>query len=85
VTMIAAVIVIPPVTARLLTRGFGRMMALSTALGAACGGVGVYASYYADVSSGPAVVLTAATVFVAAYAWTGLRARRRARGGSLPS
>ncbi|MEK9658411.1 MAG: metal ABC transporter permease [Chloroflexota bacterium] len=85
VTMIAAVIVIPPVTARMLTRGFGRMMALSTVLGAACGGVGVYASYYADVSSGPAVVLTAAAMFVAAYVWTGRRVQRRTGGGSLPS
>jgi ABC-type Mn2+/Zn2+ transport system permease subunit len=82
VTMIAAVIVIPPVTARLLTHGFGRMMALSTVLGAACGGVGVYASYYADVSSGPAVVLTAAVAFVLAYVWSGVRGRIRtgARG-----
>ncbi len=37
VTLIAAAIVIPPTTARLLTDAFGRMLTLSTLIGAACG------------------------------------------------
>jgi ABC-type Mn2+/Zn2+ transport system permease subunit len=76
VTLIAATLVIPPVIARLLTDSFHRMLWLSTAIGAACGFVGVYLSYYLDWSSGASVVLTGAVVFVLAYGWSALRGRR---------
>ena len=84
VTMIAAAIVIPPVSARLLTDDFSRMLALSVAIGAFCGLGGLYASFYVDVSSGASVVLFSAAVFVSALAYTSLRrhisaARRRRR------
>jgi len=65
VTMLAAAIVIPPVIARQLTDSFGRMMVISTVTGAACGFAGVYISYYADISSGAAVVLLSAALFAA--------------------
>jgi ABC-type Mn2+/Zn2+ transport system permease subunit len=76
VTLIAAAIVIPPVIARLLTDSFGRMLWISVAVGAACGFVGVYASYHLDWSSGGSVVLTATALFVLAYAWSAARRRR---------
>ena len=84
VTMIAAAIVIPPVSARLLTDDFSRMLALSVAIGAFCGLGGLYASFYVDVSSGASVVLFSAAVFVIALAYTSIRrnigaARRRRR------
>ena len=60
VTMIAAMLVIPPVIARLLTDSFHRMLWISVVTGAVCGFVGVYLSYYLDWPSGPTVVLTAA-------------------------
>ena len=75
VTMIAAAIVIPPVTARLLTNDFGKMMALSVVIGAFCGLGGLYASFYVDVSSGPSVVLFSAGVFTLALAYSSLRER----------
>ena len=75
VTMIAAAIVIPPVTARLLTNDFGRMMALSVGIGAFCGLGGLYSSFYVDVSSGPSVVLFSAGVFMIALAFSTLRER----------
>ena len=75
VTMIAAAIVIPPVSARLLTGDFNRMMLLSTAIGALCGLCGVYASWYLDISSGPSVVLFSAAVFMAALAYSSIRNR----------
>ena len=77
VTLIAAAIVIPPVVARLLTDSFRSMVALSTALGAACGLAGVYLSYYLDVSSGASVVLVAAALFIVVLALTSLRRGRR--------
>jgi ABC-type Mn2+/Zn2+ transport system permease subunit len=76
VTLIAAVLVIPPVTARLLTDSFHRMLWISVATGTFCGFTGVYLSYYLDWASGPAVVLTAATAFVIAYGVSAVRRRR---------
>ena len=75
VTMIAAAIVIPPVTARLLTGDFNRMMLISTAVGALCGLGGLYASWYLDISSGPSVVLFSAVVFLVALTYSGIRNR----------
>jgi manganese/iron transport system permease protein/iron/zinc/copper transport system permease protein len=76
VTLIAAMLVIPPVVARLLTDSFHRMLWISVASGTFCGFVGVYLSYYLDWASGPAVVLTASTLFVAAFVVSSLRRRR---------
>ncbi len=75
VTMIAAAIVIPPVVARLMTNDFGVMVLLSVAVGAFCGLGGLYASFYVDVSSGPAVVLFSAAVFMLAIGYTSIRDR----------
>ncbi len=75
VTMIAAMLVIPPVIGRLLTDSFGRMLWISVTTGTFCGFVGVYGSYYLDWSSGGTVVLTAAALFMAAFMWTSLRGR----------
>jgi ABC-type Mn2+/Zn2+ transport system permease subunit len=76
VTLIAAMLVIPPVIARLLTDSFHRMLWISVATGAACGFVGVYLSYYLDWPSGATVVLTAAALFVLAYLVSTVRNRR---------
>jgi ABC-type Mn2+/Zn2+ transport system permease subunit len=75
VTLIAAMLVIPPVIGRLLTDSFHRMMWISVGTGAACGLVGVYLSFYLDWPSGPSVVLTAAAVFAIAYVVSALRKR----------
>ncbi|MDQ3513245.1 MAG: metal ABC transporter permease, partial [Chloroflexota bacterium] len=72
VTLLAAAIVIPPATARLLTDRFGRMALLSTLLGAGTGFTGMYASYFFDIASGAAIVLLATALFILAYAVTGL-------------
>lgn len=76
VMLIAAMLVIPPVTARLLTDSFHRMLWISVVTGAICGFAGVYLSYYLNWPSGATVVLTAAVLFVAAYLVSALRARR---------
>ncbi len=75
VTLIAAAIVIPPITARLLTDNFNRLMVFSIVIGALCGLVGMYTSYYVDVSSGANIVLVSAGAFIAAMAYSGLRNR----------
>ncbi|HVE98798.1 MAG TPA: metal ABC transporter permease [Mycobacteriales bacterium] len=77
VTLIAAALVLPPVVARMLTSSFARMLLISTAVGAGCGFVGMYASFQLDVASGASIVLTGAAVFGVVYAVTGASARRR--------
>jgi manganese/iron transport system permease protein/iron/zinc/copper transport system permease protein len=74
-TLIAAALVIPPITARLLTDHFGRMMVISIVVGSACGFVGVYLSYYVDIASGASIVLTSAAVFLAALIYSSVRLR----------
>jgi ABC-type Mn2+/Zn2+ transport system permease subunit len=81
VTLVAATLVIPAATARMLTHSFGRMLGYSTALGAACGFVGMNASYHLDVPSGTTIVLVGAVVFALVLASTG---RTRPRGCVQP-
>src|SRR5574341_1334373 len=57
VTLIAAALVIPAITARLLTDSFNRMILCSTGIGAAAGMAGMYLSFYVDVASGATIVL----------------------------
>ena len=78
-TLVAASVVTPAVVARMLTDSFARMLLLATGIGAACGLVGMNVSYYANVQSGPTIVLTGAALFVAVFAWSSLRAARRRR------
>lgn len=75
VTLVAATLVIPAVVARMLTHRFATMLWLSTAIGAACGLVGMNLSYHLDVPSGTTIVLTGASVFVVVLSITGGRAR----------
>jgi ABC-type Mn2+/Zn2+ transport system permease subunit len=79
VTMIAASIVIPPVVARLLTDRFAAMLILSSLLGAVVAFVGLFISYFADIASGAAIVLTSAAVFMLTIAF--VSGREWLRGG----
>lgn len=84
VTLIAAAIVVPAIVARLLTDSFSTMLWLSTLIGAACGFVGIFASFFLDISSGATIVLVSALLFLVTLAWTTLAGRRdraRARAG----
>ena len=72
-TLIAATIAIPPTTARLITDSFGKMIVLSTIIGALCGLGGMFASYWFDMASGASIVLLSAAVFAAVLGITSLR------------
>jgi manganese/iron transport system permease protein/iron/zinc/copper transport system permease protein len=80
VTLVAATLVIPAVVARMLSDSFSRMLFVSTALGAVCGAVGMYASYHLEIPSGTTIVLTNAAVFVVVLVVTGGRWLGRAAG-----
>lgn len=78
VTLIAAALVIPAITARLLTDSFNRMILLSICIGALSGLIGMYLSFYIDVASGASIVLLQAGLFSLALVFSSLR-RRAAR------
>jgi len=80
VTLVAAMLVIPAVVARMLTDSFGRMLAWSTGIGTVSGLVGMYVSYYADVPSGTMIVLVGAAIFLVVFAFAGGARRRRSAG-----
>jgi ABC-type Mn2+/Zn2+ transport system permease subunit len=75
VVLVAGALVIPATVARLLSDRFARVLVLSTGIGAACGLVGMVASYHLDVSSGATIVLVGVALFVLVYGATGLRRR----------
>jgi manganese/iron transport system permease protein/iron/zinc/copper transport system permease protein len=79
VTLIAAALVIPAITARLLTDSFNRMVVISVLIGAITGLVGMYASYYVDIASGATIVLVQAAIFSIALIATTLQKRASRR------
>jgi manganese/iron transport system permease protein/iron/zinc/copper transport system permease protein len=80
VTLIAAILVVPAATARLVTNSFSKMLVLAAGLGALTGGTGMYLSYFLDAASGATIVLVGALVFLVAFLARG-QARRRSLGG----
>ena len=80
VTLVAAMLVIPAVIARMLTDSFAKMLMLSTVVGSFAGLVGMYASYFAEVPSGAMIVLVGAVIFIIVLAATGARGLRRSAG-----
>ena len=79
VTLIAAALVVPAITARLLTDSFNRMVVLSVVIGAITGFIGMYLSYYVDVASGATIVILQSLVFAAALSVTALQKRTAKR------
>jgi manganese/iron transport system permease protein len=67
VGLVAAMLVTPAATAYLLTHRLPSMMLLSAGIGAISSIAGLYLSYYINIASGAAIVLTATLIFVIAY------------------
>ena len=63
IALVVAMLVTPASAAYLLTRRLSRMMLLASAIGAGSGVIGLYASFYLNVPSGPAIVLIATALF----------------------
>lgn len=70
VTLLAAAIVAPAISARLLTNNFFRMILLSTVIGASTAFSGMYISFFFDSASGATIVLVSAGVFAAVLLYT---------------
>ncbi len=73
VTLVAAALIIPAITARLLTDSFDTMIVFSTIIGAMSGLIGMFLSFYVDVASGATIVLLQASFFVIALTISSLR------------
>lgn len=78
VALMLAILVTPAATASFLTRRLPSMMAVAAIIGVFSGVVGVYASYYLNIASGPAVVLVATLVFLVVLGLAAVRGRRGA-------
>ena len=67
VALVIALLVTPASTALLLAQRLPIVMALSAAAGALASVIGLYASYYLNIASGPAIVLAATGLFALAF------------------
>jgi manganese/iron transport system permease protein len=67
VGLAAAMLITPAATAYLLTRRLAPMMLVSAGLGAFSSLVGLYLSYYLNIVSGSAIVLTATVLFLVVF------------------
>ncbi|WP_279479055.1 metal ABC transporter permease [Aureimonas sp. SK2] len=80
--LVVAAVVTPGATAYLLTDRFGRMIALSVAIGALTSGIGAYLSYFLDGATGGVIVVLQTALFLLAFVLAPrhgiLAARRRA-------
>ena len=76
VSLMLAILVTPAATASFVTHRLPSMMAVAALIGVVSGVAGVYAGYYLNIASGPAVVLAATVIFLAVLAVTSVRRRR---------
>ncbi len=67
VALMVAMLVTPAATAYLLTRRLWSMMLVAAVIGAASSVIGLYLSYYLNIASGAAIVLTATAVFAIVF------------------
>jgi manganese/iron transport system permease protein len=65
--LVIAMVVTPGATAYLLTDRFGRLLALSVAIGAGTSFVGAYISYFLDGATGGVIVTLQTLLFLAAF------------------
>ncbi len=76
VALMVAMLVTPAATASLLTRRMWAMMLVSAAIGAFSAVTGLYLSYYLNIVSGSAIVLTATAIFMLVFIFNPGRTRR---------
>jgi manganese/iron transport system permease protein len=77
--LVLAMFVTPAATSRLLVDDVGKMMPLSSLLGATAGVLGLYLSWHTDLAAGGMIVLTATCFFIAALVLNFVRSRLRQR------
>ncbi len=87
--LVVAMLVTPGATAYLMTDRFGRMLTLATVIGASCGLLGAYGSYFLNGSTGGCIVVLQTLVFLVVFAFAPkhglLAARAQRRAAALAS
>jgi manganese/iron transport system permease protein len=79
IILVVAMLVTPAATAQLLTRSFGRLLAIAALIGVAAPIAGLYISFWANTASGATIVLVETGVFLLAIAGGRNRVLRRPR------
>jgi ABC-type Mn2+/Zn2+ transport system permease subunit len=77
--LVAALLVGPAATSRLVTRRLGPLLATSAAVAVLSGIGGIYASFYLKTAAGASVVILIAISFLMAAAWAAATDRRSIR------
>lgn len=73
IILVLSLLVTPAATASMVSKRLATITTLSVAMALVATLVGFYVSFYADVSSGPAIVLTLTLFFVFAFFWSRVR------------
>jgi manganese/iron transport system permease protein len=73
VALVLAMLVTPAAAAYLVTRRLPSMMGVAAGIGALSAVVGLYASYYLNIASGPSIVLAETAIFAAVFLVRGRR------------
>lgn len=76
VVLVISLLVTPAATAYLVTDRLPTMMLTSVVVSVLAALIGLYASFYIDISSGPVIVLTLTAFFLLVFLWTQLRSQR---------
>jgi zinc transport system permease protein len=77
--LVSALMIVPVAVAQLGARSFWRTMAAASALGAACGALGLTLAYWYDLPAGATIVLLAIVLYALAAASRPLTERLRSR------
>lgn len=67
IALVVAMLITPAAAAYMVTRNLRRMMALAAVIASLSGLIGLYASYYLNIASGAAIVLTCTAFFIIIY------------------
>lgn len=67
IALVVAMLITPAAAACLVTKNLRRMMLFAAVIASLSGTVGLYASYYLNIASGAAIVLTCTAIFVLIY------------------
>ncbi len=77
IILVVAMLVTPAAAAQMLTRSFGRLVAIAGVIGVVCPVVGLYVSFWVNSASGATIVLVESGAFIGALAWSAWSSRRR--------
>jgi ABC-type Mn2+/Zn2+ transport system permease subunit len=67
IALMVAMLITPAATAYLLSRRLPIMMVMATVIASISGVIGLYFSYFANIASGAAIVLSATTIFLVVW------------------